>query len=91
MSENEIINGPDNPLWMAWSGVSHKPKLKDVIVLTAISVLPVVMAVLMQKPALRQAIKMRVFHDVRIAFQATADVCQDIATKAAMEYQKAKL
>lgn len=80
----------ENPVWMAVSGV-QKPKVKDIVIVTVISLAPVAIAILMQKPALRQAIVMRFWHYSRATTQAIANTFQDCATKAAMEYNKAKL
>jgi hypothetical protein len=91
MDAKEFPGGtPEKPIWMAMSTI-QKPKLKDILVVTAISVLPVAIAILMQRPALRQAIQMKIFHSSRIACQYTADFFQVMATKAAQEYQKAQM
>jgi hypothetical protein len=85
----EIGTEKENPIWMAL--VPVKPKLKDAIALTLISVAPIVLAILMQRPALRQAIKMRTLHFTKEYCQEIADVFQILATKSAQEYQKVQL
>ncbi len=85
---SQIGDKPDNPVWMAW--VPVKPNTKQAIMLMIFSIAPVAMAILMQKPALRQAIQMRMFHGSRITCQNVADFFQILATKSAQEYQKAR-
>jgi hypothetical protein len=85
LMEKVLGENAEAPVWMAL--VPVQPKLKNI----AFAIAPVVIAVLMQKPALRQEIMMRVCHVSRIGFQATADFCQVMATKSAQGYQKARL
>lgn len=68
-----------------------RPHLKDIVIVTAISVAPIAIAILMQKPALRQAIVMKYFHYSKELAQELADVFQSMATKAAQGYQKASM
>lgn len=80
---------PDNPVWMAI--IPRRPSIKEFLFVTAITVVPVAIGVLMQKPALRQAIYMNACHTTKEVSQHIADFFQIIATGAAQEYQKAKL
>jgi hypothetical protein len=61
------------------------------LIVIAVSLAPVAIAVLMQKPALRQAIQMKIFHTSKIACQHVADFFQIMATKSAQEYQKVSM
>lgn len=80
---------PESPIWMAL--VPIPPKFKNAVIFTIISVAPVAIAVLMQKPSLRQALKMRTFHMTKVSCQGMADFFQVLATKSAQEYQKVQL
>lgn len=82
-------DNPKDPIWMSY--VPAKIKFTHVLLVTGISVAPVALAILMQKPALRQAIIMRVCHTGR-------NTCERITTKSLslqlwfnQEYQKAQL
>jgi hypothetical protein len=86
---SEIGSEPGKPVWMAF--VPNKPKMKDAIILTILSIMPIALAVLMQKPALRQAIQMRTYHTSKIICQDMADFWQVMATKSAQGYQKVQL
>lgn len=79
----------EKPMWMAI--MPQPPKPRDVIILTIVSLAPVALALLMQKPALRQAMKMKLCHTVKVSSQMTADFFQVIADNAASEYARAKL
>jgi len=90
MKENMINPGSkDNPLWMAL--MPREIKVKDFAIAVVLTVGPIAIAMLMQKPALRQAIRMRILHTTKEASQSLADAFQTIATKSAQGYQKAKL
>lgn len=80
---------PENPIWMAL--LPTKPKIKDLLIVTVLSITPVAMAILMQKPALRQEIQMKALHISKIVCQEMADFWQILATKSAQEYQKVSL
>lgn len=80
---------PEAPIWMALVPVD--PKVKHLIVFTLASVAPVAIAILMQRPAMRQAITMRMCHISKVVCQETADFFQVLATKSAQEYQKVQL
>jgi broad-specificity NMP kinase len=86
---NELPGQKDNPMWMAI--IPQPPKPRDMILITLVSLAPIVIALLMQKPSLRQAIQMRAFHTTKVASQNVADFFQVIATKSAQEYQKVQL
>lgn len=86
---DQIGRDADNPVWMAL--IPQKPKGKDVIAMTLISIAPIAIAILMQKPALRQAIVMRTCHITKNVCQDMADFWQIMATKSAQAYQKAQL
>lgn len=80
---------PESPIWMALVPVA--PKFRNAVIFTLLSVAPVALAILMQKPALRQTIKMRAFHITKVSCQEMADFFQVMATKSAQEYQKVQL
>jgi hypothetical protein len=82
-------NKPENPIWMALT-MQH-PKPKDVIIHSVVLLAPIAIAILMQKPALRQYIKMQAFHTSKSVCQDIADFWQVMATKSAQGYQKAQL
>lgn len=86
---DDIGRKPQNPVWMAL--VPQRPKGKDMTIVLLMSVAPIAIAILMQKPALRQAIRMRAFHTTKIACQEMADFWQVLATRSAQAYQKAQL
>jgi hypothetical protein len=56
-----------------------------------VSVAPIALAILMQKPALRQAIVMRAAHFLKETCQSQADFWQKAATRSAQAYNAAKL
>lgn len=55
------------------------------------TVAPVAIAILMQKPALRQAIVMRAALESQKLCQTMADFWSDLALKSATAYQKARM
>jgi hypothetical protein len=63
-------------------------QLRDAIIIT---VVPVAIAMLIQKPALRQAIVMRTSHYAKEFCQWQADFWQSLATGAAQTYNKARM
>lgn len=85
----DIGRNSDNPIWMAL--IPQKPKPRDMAVMMVLSIAPIAIAILMQKPALRQAIIMRTMHTTKEVCQEMADFWQIMATKAAQGYQKAQL
>ena len=58
---------------------------------TIMSIIPLAIIILMQKPAMRQAIVMRTAHYGKEASQYLADFFQNTATKCAQEYNKARM
>lgn len=87
---NEIVpNDQNNPLWMAL--VPRPIEKKALIIAIALPLIPVAVAILMQRPAMRQAIQMRFFHTSKVVSQHMADFFQIMATKSAQEYQKAQM
>jgi hypothetical protein len=87
---NEMIGSKsEHPIWMAV--VPQKPKAKDMLIVTLFSIAPIAIAVLMQKPTLRQAIVMRSCHLSKNVCQEMADFWQILATKSAQAYQKAQM
>jgi hypothetical protein len=86
----EVMAGTkSNPLWMAI--MPREIKVKDFAVAIALTVAPIGIALLMQKPALRQAIQMRACHASKVSCQSMADMFQTLATKSAQGYQKASM
>jgi hypothetical protein len=79
----------DNPIWMSFS--PRELDKKALVIAIIVPLIPVAIAILMQKPAYRQAIQMRFFHSSKIASQRVADFFQVIATKSAQGYQKAQM
>lgn len=67
---------------------SGAKQLRDALIVTLI---PVAIALLMQKPALRQALAMKSAHYARRFCQAQADFWQSMATGAAQAYNRARL
>lgn len=80
---------PEAPIWMAI--VPIDPKFKNVVLLTLASIAPVAIAILMQRPAMRQAIAMRTLHFTKEVCQETADMFQTLANHSATAYQKVQL
>lgn len=81
---------PERPIWMAMASV-NKPKLKDVILVTLVSVAPVAIAILMQKPALRQQLQMKFYNTSLRVSQNTAFAFGKMAMWAEEGYRKAQL
>lgn len=63
-------------------------QLRAAIVIT---VVPVGIAILMQRPDIRQAMAMRAAHYARLFCQGQADFWQSLATASAQAYNKARL
>jgi hypothetical protein len=89
MTDKILGSEPDSPIWMALK--AQRPKAKDMLIVTAVSIAPVIIAVLIQKPALRQAIVMRTLHTTKEFCQEMADFWQKLANKSAQGYQKVQL
>jgi len=64
---------------------------KDLGPAILITLIPVAIALLMQKPALRQAVVMRTAHASKVFCQGQADFWQGLATRSAQVYNKARL
>lgn len=86
MAEN---NSPANPLWMAY--VPTKIGLRRAFIVTAISITPVALAVLMQNPALRQSLQMKFYHHASMVFHHIGNRAIMIQLYFNQEYQKAKM
>jgi len=69
----------------------EKPRARDIVIVTVVSLAPVVIALLIQKPALRQAIAMRFFHYSKMTCQNSARILGELGIKAESAYQKASL
>jgi hypothetical protein len=72
-------------------GSYSKYSVKDLAWATVITVIPVMVVLLMQKPALRAALAMRGWRAVRQVSQVQADFWQGLAGKASTQYWKATL
>lgn len=80
---------PDMPVWIRT--VRDEGLIKDLAPALLITLIPVAIAILMQKPALRQAIMMRAAHVSKSFCQSQADLWQSWATKSAQVYNKARM
>ena len=83
------LGSETNPVRVAMSPVEIKPG--RMFLMVAVSVLPVAIAILMQRPDLRQAIVMRVHLTSKAICQRQADFWQTAATRSAQAYQTARL
>ncbi len=79
----------DNPLYMAFKPAEIKPA--DLVKNVLLTAVPVFIVILIQKPALRQMLTMRVYHYAKTAAQWQADAWQKIADNCATGYSKAKM
>lgn len=80
---------PETPIWMALVPVDIK--VRRMAMVTLISLAPVAIAILMQKPSLRQAIALRSLHVSKEICQEFADFFQTLANDSATAYQKVQL
>ena len=64
---------------------------KDLSKALLVTCVPVAVAILMQKPALRQTFVMRATHYARVFCQSQADFWQNLATGAATAYNRARM
>lgn len=78
-----------NPLVMKMVP-SDPPGFAAFLRITVLTVAPVAIAIIMQKPALRQAIVMRATHEAKTLCQGMADFWQDMALKMGTAYNRAK-
>lgn len=67
------------------------PQMKQLRDAMIVTIVPVGIAILMQRPDLRQAIAMRLALYSKSFCQANADFWQTLATASAQAYQKARL
>lgn len=68
-----------------------KQDTKTLLASALFTILPVAIIILMQKPALRQSIRMRSAHYGKEICQPLADFFQKAATGFAQEYNKARM
>ena len=71
--------------------VLGKPDTKAALTSAVFAILPIVIVILLQKPALRQNIRMRTAHYGKEICQPLADFFQKAATGFAQDYNKARL
>lgn len=67
------------------------PTAKEAVMLTLVTVAPIALAILMQKPALRQAILMRATHYGKEICRWGADICNKGGDACAQTYNKVRL
>lgn len=79
-----------NPMHVALR-TGKPPSMKDLIGITLISVLPIAIAVLMQKPALRQMLVMRSFHYGKEVCHGMADALNKAGDMCSTQYNKARM
>lgn len=80
-----------NPIYVVSRTVFEKQDTKTLLMSAIFTILPVVVVILMQRPALRQNIRMRSAHYGKEICQPLADFFQKAATGFAQEYNKARL
>lgn len=66
-------------------------QVKENVVASAFALVPILVVLLATKPALRQAIVMRVSHTGRVFCQSQADFWQTLAIGCAQTYNNARL
>ena len=66
-------------------------ELKSLIRMTVYTAVPVVVALMIQRPAMRQMAWMRVTHGAKTFCQLNADFWQELALKAGTAYNRAKM
>lgn len=77
------------PVYVALS--TSKPSMKDFVLMTLVTIVPVAIAILMQKPALRQSLVMRATHLGKEFCHLQADMWNKAGDSCAVAYNKAKL
>lgn len=77
------------PVYVAIS--TARPNFKDSLAMMAVTILPIAIAVLMQKPALRQMLMMKATHAGKEFCRIQADFWNKAGDSCAMAYNKAKL
>lgn len=80
-----------NPIYVVNRNVFEGQDSKALIKSVVFTILPVIVVILMQKPALRQSIRMRSAHYGKEVCQSIADFFQSQATGFAQEYNKARM
>lgn len=80
---------PENPIYMKW--IQSGDTTSKLIVVGLLSLAPVAAAILMQQPALRQAIKMRVWNLAAKTSVKQSNWWLELARKAERQYSLAKL
>lgn len=80
-----------NPIYVVSRNVFEKQDTKTLLMSAVFTILPVVVVILMQKPALRQSIRMKSAHYGKEICQSFADFFQEQATGFAQEYNKARM
>jgi hypothetical protein len=80
-----------NPIYVVSRNVFEPQSTKTLLISAFFTVLPVAIVVLMQKPALRQSLRMRSAHYGKEICQPIADFFQKAATGFAQEYNKARM
>ncbi len=80
-----------NPIYVVSKNVFERQDTKTLLVSAVFTILPIVVVILMQKPALRQSIRMRSAHYGKEICQPVADLFQKMATGFAQEYNKARM
>lgn len=81
---------PENPIVMKLLP-GDPPGMTALVRMTLFTVAPIAIAIIMQKPALRQAIVMRSTHEAKKFCQGMADFWQDMALKMGTAYNRAKM
>lgn len=82
---------PDNPIYVVSREVFQKQDTKTLVMSVIFTIVPVAIVIIMQKPALRQSIRMRSAHYGKEICQSIADIFQNAATEFANQYNKARL
>jgi hypothetical protein len=80
----------DNPLNMRIVG-TNEPGVGKLVIIAALTLAPVAVAILMQNPALRQAIEMKAWNMARIACRKNARMWANLESIAATRYDVARL
>lgn len=83
------LGTPANPVTVSVTPQPVKPH--DLVMGIVVTLLPVAIAVLMQKPALRHMLAMRALHMVKITGDRIAEIGNLISGRAATEYNKVRL
>lgn len=80
-----------NPIYVVSRNIFEKQDTKILVMSAIFTIVPVVIVILMQKPALRQSIRMRSAHYGKEICQSIADTFQHAATEFANQYNKARM